>query len=263
MAKNKIRIIALTLAALALFLAGGWFFTSLPYWRAPKGEVEELYNEDGEAFGIFDNIPAEDLAAAETAALYGLNQEVVLPEESAEATRKDGSLLPSQIALTDVQDIAGIAPVEKKEKPETQEGEEAGEKQEKSAAVPLMLSGDEKNAAVPQDISALPDRESKITLVAAPVEYTLIKNTQQYKKFKTRARGKYPSVDFTKNMLVVLESQSNLPDKVFEIEKAEIKDGKLHVSYRVNIFGLDEKINTHTVAVVNKTEAPVELEQIL
>ncbi len=240
------------LAALVLFLAGGWFFTALPLWRAPKGEVEELYSRDGEALGIFDNIPPEDLAAAEMAALYGLNQEVELPEETAAATRQDGASLPSQIALTDVSEIAGIVPNEKDENQE----------EESSAAVPLQLTGQEYNAALPQDISALPQRDSKITLVAAPVQYFLIENLEQYKDFKTRARGQYPQVNFKKQMLVVLESQSNLPDNVFEIDTAEVKDGKLHITYRVNIFDLQDKINTHAVVAVDKTKVPVVLEQI-
>ena len=251
MAQNKIRIVALVLAALVLFLAGGWFFTSLPKWRAPKGEVEELYSEDGEALGIFDNIPPEDLAAAETAALYGLNQEIVLPENSVQATRQDGASLPSQIALTDVSDIAGVVPIER---------EESSEEEDK--AVDLGLTGKEDNALLNQDISALPERESKITLVSAPVQYFLIEDTQQYKDFKTRARGKYPEMNFKKQMLVGLESQSNLPDNVFEIDSAEVKDGKLHITYRVNIFDLQDKINTHAVVAVDKTKVPVVLEQI-
>ena len=92
--------------------------------------------------------------------------------------------------------------------------------------------------------------------------YFLIKNTNEYKAFKTKARGGYPEVDFGKQMLVVLESEGALPDKVFEIDSAEVQDGKLLVKYRVNVFGLDEKTNTHTVFSVAKTDLPVELKQI-
>ena len=251
MAQNKIRIVALALAALVLFLAGGWFFTSLPKWRAPKGEVEELYSEDGEALGIFDNIPPEDLAAAETAALYGLNQEIVLPENTVQATLQDGADLPSQIALTDMADIAGVAPIERPDPLE-----------EEDNAVPLGLTGQEENVLLNQDISSLPEGESKITLVSAPVQYFLIEDAQQYKDFKTRARGRYPEMNFKKQMLVGLESQSNLPDNVFEIISAEVKDGKLYITYRVNVFDLQDKINTHTVIAVDNTALPIELKQI-
>lgn len=91
MANNKLKWIALVLGVLVVFCAGGWFFTSLPRWTTGGGEVEQLYSEDGEAYGIFDNIPPEELAAAEAAAMYGLNQQIVLPEDSAQAQRRDGS----------------------------------------------------------------------------------------------------------------------------------------------------------------------------
>ncbi len=246
-------MIALVLAALVLFLAGGWFFTSLPYWRAPKGEVESLYVTEAESFGIFDEIPPEDLAAAETAALYGLQQEIILPEDAAAAHRQDASELPTQLVLTKKSDIAGVAPLEQPEQ------EDASSTR---PALDLQLTGNENNVFPQQDISSLPEQESKIALIAAPVQYFLVEDSQQYKDFKTRARGQYPEVNFKKQMLVVLESQSNLPDNVFEIDAAEVKDGKLHITYRVNVFDLQDKINTHAAIVVDKTQIPIVLDQI-
>lgn len=256
MANNKLKWVAVTLGILAVFCAGGWFFTSLPHWGgAARAEVEELYRENGEAFGIFDDIPPEDLAAAEAVAAYGLNQQVILPEDSAEAQRRDGAELPSQIALTDISDIAGVAPFEEKTAPALTESP--------SSAVPMeIISG--KAVIVPgQDISSLPEGESKITMISAPIKFFLIKNSDEYKRFKTRARGSYPEVDFTKQMLVVLESDSELPDNIFEIRSAETKDGKVSVTYAVSLFDLDKKINTHAVAAVARTEGDVELKQVL
>lgn len=260
MANNKTKTVALALTVLVAFLAGGWFFSALPRWSAGGGEVDSLYQRDGEAMGIFDNIPPEDLAAAEAVAAYSLGQELVLPEDrAAQAVRHDGAKLPSQIALTQLSDIAGVAPKEEGALPE--KALERGEM--KGAGVALDLTGAEVAAVPAQDIASLPDGQSKATLIAAPVTYFLIKNAQEYKAFKTRARGSYPEVNFGKQMLVVLESDSNLPDKVFEIDSAEVQDGKLLVTYRVNVFGLDDKINTHTALAVNKTDAPVELRQVL
>lgn len=110
---------------------------------------------------------------------------------------------------------------------------------------------------------ALPQEESKITMLDAPIKYLLIKSTEEYKKFKNTARGSYPKVDFNKQMLVVLESDSNLPDKVFEIQNVQEQDGKLLVTYRVNIFCLEKKLNTHSVQAVKKSALPVELKQVL
>ncbi|MBO7238269.1 MAG: hypothetical protein J6U96_03130, partial [Elusimicrobiaceae bacterium] len=73
----------------------------------------------------------------------------------------------------------------------------------------------------------------------------------------------YPVVDFNKQMLIVLESDSNFPDNVFEIVSADKQDGALVVSYRVNVLGLNKKINSHTVLAVDKTQLPLELKQVL
>ena len=64
-------------------------------------------------------------------------------------------------------------------------------------------------------------------------------------------------------MLLVLESDSQLPDNVFEIRSAELKDGKIHVAYSVSLFDLDKKLNTHAVAAVDRSDAEIELEQVL
>ncbi len=249
MAKSKLKIIALLLSVLVVFCAGGWFFTSLARWGISGGEVADWYTENGESVGIFDNVPPEELAAAEAAASYGLNLEV-LP--SSEGVRPRGADLPSQIVLTDRADIAGFVP------PSPMPPEE-----EPAPALPLDLSGTEVALLPGQDIEALPEQESRKTLIELPVKFSLIKTPQEYKEFKARARGSYPEVDFAKQMLIVLQSDSQFPDNAFEIRTAELKDGKLHVTYVVNLFDLDKKLNTHTVAAVDRSDAEVELEQVL
>lgn len=105
--------------------------------------------------------------------------------------------------------------------------------------------------------------ESKISMIEAPVEAVLIKSLEEYRDFKRRARGSYPEVDFTKEHVLVLESASNLPDKVFEIQTVADEGGKRIVTYRVSVFGLDKKTNTHSVAIVDKADVPLELKQVL
>ncbi len=105
--------------------------------------------------------------------------------------------------------------------------------------------------------------ESKISMIEAPVKAVLIKSLEEYRDFKRRARGSYPEVDFTKEHLLVLESSSNLPDKVFEIQTVADEGGKRVVTYRVSVFGLDKKTNTHSVVIVDKTDLPLELKQVL
>lgn len=263
---NKLKPIAWVLLLVAAFLAGGWFFRQLPNLNAPKGEVEELYQADGEAFGIFDNIPAEDMAAAEAVAAEALGMDVPPLEEVEEETQPQESA--SQVATVDFSEIAEILP--KDPQKATYAAEDYVGKNntvrsaQKEEPLALNLTGEEVVSIGPQqNVEAKEDEESKISLIAAPVKTFLIKNTDEYKLFKTRARGGYPEVDFGKKMLVVLESDSNLPDNIFEIVSAEIKDGQLVVAYRVNVFGLDKKTNTHTVWAVQKTELPIELKQVL
>lgn len=107
------------------------------------------------------------------------------------------------------------------------------------------------------------DSETKIAMIDAPVQALVIKTLGEYRQFKRRARGSYPTVDFTKHHVLVLESASNLPDKAFEIDSTREEDGKLQVYYRVNVFGLDKKTNTHNVVVISKKELPLTLKQVL
>lgn len=108
-----------------------------------------------------------------------------------------------------------------------------------------------------------PSAESKITLIEAPVEAQILSSLEDYRRFKRQARGSYPEVDFTKQNVLVLQSTSNLPDKVFEIQTVTDEKGKRIVTYRVSVFGLDKKTNTHSVVVVDKQNLPLELKQVL
>lgn len=252
MANKHKQTIGLALCLTAFFLGGWWFGR-----HGQHGEVEEMYVKDGASVGIFDNIPPEDMAAAEAVATQALHEEIVLPEDK-KIVRQDGTKLPSQIALTDISEIAGVAPKEPnfKDNPDVAAFKEP---------VSLDLTGTEVASVEPQVLPVLPagDEDSQRTLIAAPVKYFLIQNAAEYKAFKNRARGSYPQVNFNKQMLVVLESDSNLPDNMFELISAEEKDGELVVTYRVSVLRLDKKINSHTVLLTNKSKAPVQLKQVL
>ena len=101
------------------------------------------------------------------------------------------------------------------------------------------------------------------TLIEAPVTVKRIQTLDQYKAFKTKARGSYPSADFAQEEVLVLESASNLPDNVFEIVDVLPEEETLLVLYRVNVLGLDKKTNTHSARKVAKTSRPVTLRQVL
>ncbi len=266
---NKLKTVAFLVLLLLAFLAGGWFFRQLPNLDAPKGDVEELYLSDGEAVGIFDNIPAEDLAAAEAVAAEALGQNFVSLEETGEKPTQETEAQVGKINFSDIAQIIPKSDQERTYSPEeyvAQREATVHRVKQEEADVAISLTGDEVVALGPLQDSAQEAQEqedSRISLIAAPVKNFLIKNTEEYKLFKTRARGGYPEVDFDKQMLVVLESDSNLPDNIFEIISADVQDGQLLVTYRVNVFGLDKKTNTHTVLAVEKTDLPVEIKQVL
>lgn len=111
--------------------------------------------------------------------------------------------------------------------------------------------------------AAAPQADTKISMIEAPVQALLITSVEKYREFKQRARGSYPQADFNTQQVLVLESTSNLPDKVFEIISLTPEEGKLVVRYRVNVFGLDKKTNTHSAVVMEKQDLPLSLIQVL
>ena len=169
----------------------------------------------------------------------------------------DDSQVPSQLTKIKVQGLARVV---------SRSGDEIDAPSEEEPRQPVVL-GDVDHTAVPSATAPVkmdPSAEkSNMSMIDAPVQVRVIKTLDDYKKFKQKARGKYPSADFSKDYIVVLESASNLPDKVFEIQDVQEKDGKMLVIYRVNIFGLDQKTNTHSAVRIDKRDLPVELKQVL
>lgn len=137
------------------------------------------------------------------------------------------------------------------------------EEQEPPAKTAVPLGDVQYNTSPTAQTSEQEAPKSNIVMIAAPVEPLLIKTLEEYKKFKRRARGNYPVANFATENVLVLESASNLPDKVFEIQNVEEKDGKMLVTYRVNVFGLDQKTNTHSAVLILKRDLPIELKQVL
>lgn len=178
----------------------------------------------------------------------------------------DAASVPSQLSKIKVEGMVGIASASAQKDPSSQQEPQTEETiilnnlQDRALSAPRLedIVAQDPTANLPEDT-----QPTSITMLSAPVKVRLIKSTDEYKEFKKIARGKYPQVDFNKQMVVVLESDSNLPDKVFEIQDVQAKDGKLLITYRVNIFDLDSKLNTHTAKAVAKSSLSVELKQVL
>ena len=166
-------------------------------------------------------------------------------------TPKSAQDVPSQLVRADLPDdvVIGVEPssVESAEKP-----------------TGIVLS-DGQNTVVlnAQKPAQRASDGTNVTLIEAPLQAKRIETVEQYKEFKRVARGNYPTADFSKEEVLVLESTSNLPDKVFEIVSVSPTNDSLLVQYRVNVFGLDKKTNTHSAQMIKKTKLPIVLEQVL
>ena len=230
-------------ALLVAFVAGGllvwwWDYTHLAQRIA---DTQAIFAQNQRA-----DMPQVDLREAQLA-------EGVEEAEPAPSVQS-GAELPSQ--LTPIK-LAGVSEVYAVSKP--QEEETPALPAEKSP-VDLDDTAGKVPAGTDNARAAMP---TQITMLEVPVRARVIADAEDYKAFKRSARGSYPAADFDTEQVVVLESQSNLPDKVFEVVEVVPQEDKITLRYRVNIFGLDEKTNTHSATKMAKTPLPLALEQVL
>ena len=229
----------LAIAFLLVFLAG---IATIRVWDSFHSDMGSQNNEVGS-----DSLLIVDMEEAlEPEGVVDINEPKYVDDDT----------LPSQLSKIKVQGLERIIS-------RSGASYEAPEEEPEDSAV--VLGNVDRNAVpsatAPAAVS--PDSESKISMIEAPVKVLLIKTLDEYKNFKRMARGKYPTADFSKDYVVVLESNSNLPDKVFEIQDVQEENGKMVIIYRVNIFGLDQKTNTHSAVRIEKRDLPIELKQVL
>ncbi len=183
--------------------------------------------------------------------LEEMNASEQIGETGEDHTPKSSDELPSQLVRSDLPQeiLLGHMAISKSA-------------EEKPSGV--VLSDDQETIVLNSKLPAQQVADgSGRTLIEAPVAVKRIQSLDQYKAFKTQARGSYPTADFAKEEVIVLESASNLPDNVFEIVKIAPEGENLKLFYRVNVLGLGEKINTHSAQKINKSSLPIILEQVL
>ncbi len=194
-----------------------------------------------------------DVPLLATDSLLSLDlEEASAPEGVTEVEKPDyvESDVPSQLSKINVPGMEKII--------SRSAAQNVPEEEEKTEAV-LDLT----NVSAPADSAPEDAPKSSISMINAPVSARLITNAEEYKAFKRVARGSYPAANFAKENVLVLESSSNLPDKVFEIQSVKEEDGKMVVRYRVSVFGLDKKTNTHSAQLIQKSNLSLELKQVL
>lgn len=239
--KNKMKKnIALIIAFLLVFLAGT---VTMRVWDSYQASLPQEEVSASSQAGSTDSLLIVDMEGATT------------PEGVVEVEQNpliDDSSIPSQLSKIKLEGISQIV---------SRSGTVVKGNEEDNTTVQLAGDG---RAVVPSGTAQqMPEGDSKISMIEAPAAVKLIKSSAEYKAFKRVARGSYPAANFKEDYIVVLESTSNLPDKVFEIQDVVLQDGKMVVLYRVNIFGLDGKTNTHSAVRIAKTDLPIELKQVL
>lgn len=227
------------------FVAGA---VAMYFWHARQVRADEaLLSEVG---GISSSVWVADMEGAAVAP--------DVTDAQAPLPQAQQVTVPSQLSKIDVPEVQTVLP---------KHGDEMTISDEEKDAPHSVVTLDETatvalQAPVKKTPAATSD-DTKISMIELPVKATLIKSLDDYRQFKRRARGNYPEVNFAKERLLVLESESNLPDKVFDVVSVQDEGGKRLVTYRVSVFGLDKKINTHSVVIVDKADLPIELKQVL
>jgi len=119
--------------------------------------------------------------------------------------------------------------------------------------------------ALPQDESMAENQELKnrLTMIKIPVDYKLIKTAKDYEQFKKDNVGPYRAkVDFAKEMILFLESGSNLSSGFLDIDSVKEDKDVITVFYRVNIIGTAQKQDIMPYKIIDKSDKKLVLEQI-
>lgn len=244
----KLTLNTLFLAVLA-FLAGAGF---MRWWDVSHGikeaaQLQALFQAEQNTDAVLDvNLQNARLADG------------VADTENPAQQVQQGSALPSQLSPIHLE---GISEVYGKSSGPVAEGENLPAPQ--TVKSPVDLGGVQGQVPADTDNARQAQQATNLTMIEAPVKARVISSLDAYKAFKQTARGSYPAADFNAEQVVVLESQSNLPDKVFEIAKVAQNGENIVIFYRVNVFGLDKKTNTHSAVKTSKTDLPVVLKQVL
>ncbi len=105
--------------------------------------------------------------------------------------------------------------------------------------------------------------KEKITMIEAPAKYNIITNLKDYQKIKNTLFFNNEKIDFSKEMIILLESAGNLNDGFFQIKDIENNGQEIIVSYSFNIIGAKDRINKISAQKTAKSNLPIVLKQVL
>lgn len=205
---------------------------------------------------------AEEPSWSGAALLTMDEQDFSLPKDVQDAQPtleiSDAQEVPSQLVKINLPELVSVNRVEEEEPAENLP-------LQPRAVAPISLENVQ-GTVTPQEsvrVVVTPDGEGNTTMIQVPAEVKLINNLEEYKEFKRVARGKYPTVDFKTQRVAVLQTKGDLPDNALEVADVTEEGDSVQITYRVNVFGLDKKTNTHAFALLPKTPKQVVLKQVL
>ncbi|MBR4508906.1 MAG: hypothetical protein IKP23_05530 [Elusimicrobiaceae bacterium] len=105
--------------------------------------------------------------------------------------------------------------------------------------------------------------KEKITMIKAPAKYQIINNAKDYQKIKNTISLENEKIDFSKEMLVLVQSDGNLNDGFFQIKNIENNGQEIIVSYTFNIIGAKDRVDKISAQKTAKSSLPVVLQQVL
>ena len=107
------------------------------------------------------------------------------------------------------------------------------------------------------------DPKGRFTLILAPVKYQVIKDAAAFAKFTAgRFQGQYPKVDFNKDMIIFIESDSQLAHGFFEIERVDPGEDAITIYYKLNIIGSAERSDIMAHTVQPRSDKKIILQQV-
>lgn len=105
--------------------------------------------------------------------------------------------------------------------------------------------------------------KEKITMIKAPAKYEVIKTVADYERVKDLLAIDFEKIDFSKDMLILVESAGNLNDGFFQIKDIEQMEEEIIVSYSFNIIGAKDRVGKISVQKTTKSDLPIVLQQVL
>ena len=137
---------------------------------------------------------------------------------------------------------------------------------DKKISVPTTpMKGTSHAASAMPELGREPGQEG-VTLLGAPVDFKLFKNSETWRAFASSRKLANPAPDFSASDLLILISVSDFPSGIFKITGVEAGKKETLVKYRVDPLGMSpdtpkEQREAYASAPVPK-KIPVKLQQV-